>query len=90
MNNERRKRITKIIEALGDYEGMAANLQAEIQDLAGEERDAFDAMPESLQGSERGEAINRAAEELENCEQTCDELTSAIDTLRSALEELIG
>ena len=56
MNKDRRARIEKIKEALEDLRG-------QIEDLQSEERDAFDAMPESLQQSDRGQASEAAADE---------------------------
>ena len=57
MNKDRRARIEKIKEALEDLRG-------QIEDLQSEERDAFDAMPESLQQSDRGQASEAAADAL--------------------------
>ena len=50
MNNIRRKEINKVKEKL-------ENLLADLDGLKSEEEEAYDNMPESLQESDRGEAI---------------------------------
>jgi len=76
MNNERRKRISSVVDALTDA------LEA-VRDLAAEEQEAFDAMPEGLQDSERGEAASEAAASLEEAvgmlEESIDLLGKACD-----------
>lgn len=47
MNAVRRKKISKIMDAL-------AQIQEELQEVLEEEQEAFDNMPESIQFSERG------------------------------------
>ena len=76
MNKERRQKIGKIIERLED-------IAAELEALADEERDAFDNLPESLQYGERGEAMEAAADELED-------VSGEVSDLASRLEELIN
>jgi len=75
MNKERRQEIRKAISKLQDV-----NLL--IEDLKNEEEYAFDAMPESLQESKRGEAMQDAIYELEEAE-------GAIDTAVHSLERSI-
>lgn len=58
MNNTRRKAIQNIIDKLDD-------LMQEIEALQEEEQEALDNMPESLQESERGQAMQEAVENLE-------------------------
>jgi len=72
MNNERRKEIDKVISEL---EG----LRSRIEDLKGEEQDAFDNMPESLQMAERGEQMQQALDNLENADSTFDELLTYLE-----------
>jgi hypothetical protein len=47
-------------------EAALANLESVTTDLAVEERDKFDNMPEGLQASENGQKIEEAADTLEN------------------------
>ena len=67
MNANRRERIQKLISQI---EGLVQ----EAAELRDEEQDAFDNMPESLQGSEKGEAASSA----------CDALDTAVSELESA------
>lgn len=76
MNKERRQKIGKIIERLED-------IAAELEALADEERNAFDNLPESLQYGERGEAMEAAADDLED-------VSGEVSELASRLEELIN
>ena len=49
MNNTRRKEIQEVLNELAD-------LRSRVDTLHGEEQEAYDNMPESLQQSERGQA----------------------------------
>lgn len=76
MNNERRKKIQKIIDQLGD-------LKLEIEDVQNEEQTAFDNMPEGLQQAESGQKIEENASEL-------GDAADEIDNLVNSLEEIIS
>ena len=76
MNKERRKRISSVVDAIN------VALE-EVRDLAGEEQDAFDAMPEGLQDSERGQASGEAAASIE---EAVGMLEEAMDLLGRASE----
>ena len=53
MNNARRKRICKIADALNE-------LKSQIDELYEEEQEAFENIPESLQGTERQTPFRQA------------------------------
>lgn len=72
MNNQRRKAIRAVLAMIEEARGP-------IEELRGEEQDAFDSMPESLQESERGERAQEAVEALEEAEMAIDELVSALE-----------
>jgi len=76
MNKERRKRISSVVDAI------AVALE-EVRDLAAEEQEAFDAMPEGLQDSERGEAASEAASAME---EAVGMLEESMDLLGRASE----
>lgn len=76
MNKDRRKRLSDIIAKL-------EVLQSEIQSLAEEERECFDNMPEGLQESERGSAIEDNADDLDD---TDSDFESLLDTLNDIME----
>lgn len=76
MNKARRKEIAEIVDEL-------AVLRQRIEQLQEEEQDAFDNLPEGIQGSERGETMEAAVTALGNA---CDEL----DNVTAALVEASG
>ena len=71
MNNKRRKEISSISSILEDA-------KSRLNTVIDEEQEAFDNMPESLQGSERG------------CEseEALDSMNDALDSIESAIEYL--
>ena len=58
MNNERRKRIERLINQIN-------LLKRELQDVLDDEQFSFDNMPENLQGSMRGIISEEAIEHLQ-------------------------
>ena len=76
MNKEKRNRIAEIMDKLNE-------IADEICEVAQEERDAFDNLPEAIQYSDRGEAMEAAADELED-------VSGEVSELASCLEELIN
>jgi hypothetical protein len=74
MNKDRRKQIDEAGSLLQDALAL-------IEQIADEEQESFDNMPESLQQSERGVASEEAAEELSdavgNLQYTIDSLDNA-------------
>ena len=67
MNKARRKRIQ-------DVQTQLEVLKQEIDSIMAEEQEALENMPESLQESERGEAMQEAIYALESAFNSCDEL----------------
>lgn len=82
MNSIRRTAIKKATEGFkGKLEALCAEYADKIKDIADEEREAFDNLPESLQYSEKGrrmeecaDALDGVVEELESCEDGLDSL----------------
>lgn len=77
MNARRRKTIAAIIAALED-------LQPSLDEVAEEEREAFDNLPESLQDSDRGQSMSASADCLEEAQSSLEEV---LDQLQEALEQ---
>jgi hypothetical protein len=71
MNKKRRKRLALIGSALD------AELTG-LRELAEEERAAYDNLPESVQGGERGQAIEAMADTLDELVEKLDEVVSDI------------
>jgi len=72
MNKERRKRLSNIA-------GQLESLKGELEDIQSEEQESFDAMPESLQNSERGESSQTAISELDDAIGHFDDLVDAVE-----------
>jgi hypothetical protein len=71
MNNQRRKELRDIASRI-------EMINCELSDLAMEEQDAFDNMPESIQYTERGEAMEENVSELEELAAEASDLEGRI------------
>ena len=76
MNNKRRKTIALVINSL-------ENLSSDLEDVAQEESDAYENMPESIQQSDRGSIIE---DNIYNLEECISQINDVIDTLSSMIE----
>lgn len=76
MNKERRKCLEDVVINL-------VALKADLECIQCEEQESFDNMPESLQVSERGEAVEENANDLDSCSS---DLQDVIDDLREILD----
>jgi hypothetical protein len=74
MNEARRKRIRAACEAL-------RILKLEIEGIQSEEQDAFDNIPESLQDTQKAQASDAAAQELESAADTIEETITALEEI---------
>ena len=76
MNAKTRKEIEKLTESLDE-------IKCAIEEMRDDEECKFDNMPEGLQESERGEAMQEAIDNLESASSSLEE---AIDYLNEILE----
>ena len=84
MNNERRNRIKLAIEKLQNLQAQVESIKDEVEDLQGEESDAFDNLPESLQSSDKGLSMEAC---IDNLSSAADDLDSFdFDAIVTALE----
>jgi prefoldin subunit 5 len=74
VNAERRKRIADCIAKLAD-------IHNEIEQLATDEQDALDNLPESLQASERGDAMQEAVDALEQAASEVDDAKTTLESI---------
>lgn len=83
MNKKDRKEITGIIHDLEDLKEQTLEIATRLRDLADAEREKFDNMSEGLQGSEKGQAIETAADSLSEAADACDNANvgEAVDAL---------
>lgn len=75
MNATRRKTIDKAIALLEEAKSI-------IETAGSEERDYYDAMPEGLQGGDKGSAADEAASALEEAGDAIDEIVGSLETAR--------
>ena len=74
MNKERRTKLQSIADKISD-------LRDEIRELCEEEQGAFDNLPDSIQGSSKGGAMEAA---VQNMDDAADGLEHVIDELQDA------
>lgn len=75
MNAKRRKEI-------GDVVSRLQAIYSELEELAGQEREAYENLPESLQYSEKGEQMDESASDLETAQ---DDIQAVIDSLEDII-----
>ena len=88
MNNERRKRIKLAIENLQNLQAQVESIKDEVEDLQGEESDAFDNLPESLQSSDKGLSMEACIDNLSSAANDLDsfDFDAVVTALESAME----
>lgn len=88
MNAAGRKVLTALIDRANDLQEGLETLAQEVRELADAEREKFDALPETLQQGERGQAIENAATALENAADALElcELGDVATELATAAE----
>ena len=77
MNAIRRKFLANILDRL-------SSIKAEIDELKDLEQEAFDNLPEGIQGSERGEKIQANVEIMDDAVNSIDDLEEQIGELLDA------
>lgn len=77
MNKERRDRLNDALLALETAKGT-------IEQITQEEQDAFDNLPEGLQRSDRGEAMEEAIQALEEATNDIDNAIGNIDDAKGS------
>ena len=75
MNKERRNRLSEISDLVGDAID-------QLEEIMEEEQEALDSLPESLQSSSKGEAMDEA---ITSMQDIMDELT----TIQTDIDELV-
>lgn len=85
MNNAERKKIATLRDELVRMKERVEEIGSELRDFADAEQEKFDNMSEGLQGSDRGQAIEQAASDLDSAAQAASggDLESACDSLES-------
>jgi hypothetical protein len=84
MNAQRRKEIADLIREAADPSELES-FADRIDEIRDEEQDAFDNLPESLQGGERGDAMQEA---IGNLEEAAEKMREAAQAVSDALDAL--
>lgn len=87
MNRERRKAIAELVVQLRDLLDQLEPLKDAAENLRDEEQEAFDALPEGLQQSERGQVSESAAENLGYVAESLIEADAALNSAITQAEE---
>ena len=88
MNALRRKQIFVVLKKVEELDDLRLEIADLISDILSDEHDAYDNLPESLQESERGQAMEDAIDNLESAQEEIDELD--LQDLIDYLEEAQG
>lgn len=88
MNVERRKQLNLAIGLLEQMEALRDVALEIISTARDEEQEAFDNMPEGLQGAERGQNMETAISEMETAISALEEIY--FDDLKANVEEAKG
>ena len=79
MNKARRKAIANLIDRLDTLKGVADEIRSDLETIKDEEREAFENLSESFQEGDRGQAMEAAADALEEAVGAIDEIGDSID-----------
>lgn len=74
MNAQRRKKIQKVLDLVTEARSL-------LEEALEEEQDAFDNMPESLQATDRGEAMEEYISTMEDAVSSLEEVEGLEDVL---------
>ena len=69
MNKERRKRLAKVEEAISQMADLKEFALGELSDVLAEEEEAFENLPDSFKGSEKGEEMQMGIETMQDAVQ---------------------
>lgn len=85
MNKKQRELVAVKLAALVSLKEQIESIGEELSDIASEEQEKFDNMPENMQGGEKGEAMETAAANLFEAAQYCEDgdAGNAISSLES-------
>ena len=88
MNARIRKELVELASKLNSITTMIEDLKSDLETYAEEEQDKYDNMPESLQYSERGEAMQEAADALNDLVSRLDGSVSELYDISSDIESV--
>lgn len=90
MNNTRRRKIASIMADVEKLQQQMDSLLERIEEVVEQEQDALDNLPESLQDSERADAMAFAVENLDEARVEVEGIRENLDNVSGYLEEAKG
>lgn len=85
MNNARRKELSGIADRVRAIADLVSDIVGDLEALRDEEQDYFDNMPESLQGSEKGEIAEAAITAMEDALSTLEDFD--VESIGDSIDE---
>lgn len=89
MNNDRRKALEKLTQRIETISGDLSLAKEDLDSLWQEEQDYFDNMPENMQGGEKGEKAEAAADLISTAVDALDTAISECDDAIQAINEAV-
>lgn len=89
MNKERRKALAEAIHYLNAAQEKIENAKDIISDVYSEEDEAYDNLPESVQDSDRGEAMAENVDTLDTAHSELEDIFDQIQDQIDSLQEVI-
>ncbi len=86
MNADRRKRLQAVIDQINAAASILESAKGDLEDIKGEEQEAFDNMPESFQQGERGQASESAIDNMDTALDGLPDLDDVVSNIESAME----
>ena len=87
MNKARRASLKLVLSKIETLTAYIEEIKEDLQGVLDEEEEAYENLPESIQGSERGEQMQEYIEALEEAIDSLDEFDA--DELHTSIEEII-
>jgi len=87
MNDNRRKQLEGIRSTLADLVSEFELAQDALTGIIAEEQEAFDNLPESLQMTDRGQAMEEGLSTLDNASSSLDDIISSIEDAIGYIDE---
>lgn len=81
MNNARRRRISELKTQIDFANNQLKDANKKLSSILSEEQDAFDNMPEGLQGSYRGMCSEDAIDSMEEASEKLDEAIELLNDI---------
>ncbi len=87
MNKQQRKQIDALLQKIAEAKSKLDGVTGQIEEMRDAEREKYDNMSESLQSGEKGEAIDAAANALDEAATSAQEVDDALENVESKLDE---